>query len=224
MRTTGISGWMAIAVFLIFFGFSAANASCIFARPIEARDLEVGNLLSWSTAREIDNQLFVVQRSLDGVMYTTIGQVKGAGNSDEMQHYRYLDISIGEARVFYRIKQIDSEGKAANTHTVLLNRLIQNNFVITAMSSTDTDRFFTLTLYSNIEKKAKYRIVDKSSRLVREGATEITAGPNMLSLDLEGLQNGRYRCIINIGEEIETVYVNKVESGRMPKVNYVIKQ
>ena len=69
-------------------------------------------LLSWSTASEINNSHFEIERSYDGKTFDVVGEVAGNGNSQHSIEYRYTDqrISPSENNVFYRLKQLDFNG------------------------------------------------------------------------------------------------------------------
>ncbi len=47
--------------------------------------------LQWSTATEINNDYFTVERSIDGNTFETIGIVEGAGNSSTTHNYQFTD-------------------------------------------------------------------------------------------------------------------------------------
>jgi hypothetical protein len=68
--------------------------------------------LTWATASEIDNSHFVIERSYDGHSFEAIGRVEGNGNSSEVIHYAYTDMSIakGTQVAFYRLHQFDYNG------------------------------------------------------------------------------------------------------------------
>jgi Domain of unknown function (DUF4082)/Secretion system C-terminal sorting domain len=68
--------------------------------------------LHWSTSTEINNSGFDVQRSIDGVNWTTIGFVAGAGNSSFTKNYTYLDDNLETRRYYYRLNQIDIDGRS----------------------------------------------------------------------------------------------------------------
>lgn len=63
--------------------------------------------LTWVTATEENNLGFEVQRSKDGINYTTIGFVKGSGTSTQENTYRFTDPSPLAGNNYYRLKQID---------------------------------------------------------------------------------------------------------------------
>jgi hypothetical protein len=65
--------------------------------------------LNWSTATELNNQGFEVQRST-GDQFTTIGFVDGSGTSTETHNYTYTDNSLQAGTYSYRLKQTDYDG------------------------------------------------------------------------------------------------------------------
>ena len=68
-------------------------------------------ILNWSTATELNNQLFEVQRSFEGNDFATIGFVNGKGTTTERQDYSYSDKNLSDGKYFYRLKQIDYLGR-----------------------------------------------------------------------------------------------------------------
>lgn len=66
--------------------------------------------LKWTTATESNTNYFDVERSEDGVNFTSIGKVNAAGNSSQMLTYQYLDQGVS-GTVFYRLKMMDKDGK-----------------------------------------------------------------------------------------------------------------
>ncbi len=67
--------------------------------------------LNWATASEINNDYFELERSIDGHNFTTIAVVEGAGNSVTELSYQYVDKLAPAGRVYYRVKQVDFNGK-----------------------------------------------------------------------------------------------------------------
>lgn len=69
-----------------------------------------GVQLMWTTATELNNHGFEIQRSADKSEFTTIGFVKGQGSTNQTQHYTFIDRSAFEGKYYYRLKQIDFSG------------------------------------------------------------------------------------------------------------------
>lgn len=209
---------------LMILGFAPLNASCIFSKPIEAKELEIGNMLSWATLQEVDNKHFVIQRSIDGINYTKLRELKGAGNSIEEKHYHYLDVSTGEQKTFYKVLQVDFNGQIGQTHTLIVDRKAANNFVINSISSALTDRFFTVLLHSEIEDYMNYELVDMTNCVAKTGRVPIFVGNNIVDMDLEGLKDSKYRVLLSMDNEKEALLIKKVPSDSVPKIDYVIKE
>ncbi len=87
----------------------------------DAEKKENSVLLSWSTATEINNQLFVLERSTNGKDFHSIGNVPGAGNSTQQLNYEFYDKAPIKGVSYYRIKQIDFDGEYSYSQTVAIN-------------------------------------------------------------------------------------------------------
>jgi len=66
--------------------------------------------LSWSTATEVNNQGFEVQRKFGSNDFVTIGSIKGHGTTTSPNNYSYVDKLVDPGKYFYRLKQIDFGG------------------------------------------------------------------------------------------------------------------
>ena len=69
-------------------------------------------VLRWSTASELNNDRFDVQRSADGQQFTTLGTVRGQGSSTVPHAYSYHDelLLASPTRCYYRLRQVDTNG------------------------------------------------------------------------------------------------------------------
>lgn len=76
------------------------------------------SLLEWTTDIEVNNQYFDIERSLDGSRYTAIGRVAGAGNSVTPKDYQWRDSLPVKGINFYRLKQVDLDGKYAYSKVI----------------------------------------------------------------------------------------------------------
>jgi len=68
--------------------------------------------VSWSTASEINNHYFELQRSVNNTEnFETIAFIEGNGNSNIQNEYSYVDTDVAEGILYYRLKQVDFDGK-----------------------------------------------------------------------------------------------------------------
>ncbi len=98
------------------FGNSATTNCAIVPLPIGINEFNATYhddkvYLDWSTAFEINNAYFEIQRSVDGILWEAIGIQNGAGNSQNLLSYRFVDERNFQHLVYYRIKQVDQDGK-----------------------------------------------------------------------------------------------------------------
>jgi hypothetical protein len=93
--------------------------------------------LNWTTASEINNKGFDVERSVDGRTFESIGFVKGAGNSTRMLNYSLTDAKAFEKTpvMYYRLKQVDFDGNfclltGGKKSTAMLNRQMRFQYIL----------------------------------------------------------------------------------------------
>ncbi|WP_205504195.1 T9SS type A sorting domain-containing protein [Rufibacter psychrotolerans] len=87
----------------------------------DAKKVADGAQLNWITASEIDNERFVVERSQDGKSFAPIGEVKGAGNSNTLLKYSFLDRAPRHGANYYRLTQYDYDGVSETSKVVYVN-------------------------------------------------------------------------------------------------------
>lgn len=94
--------------------------------PVEltyfSADSQMGNVkLKWQTASESNNQGFEVQHSIDGRNWETLNFVPGNGTTTETHNYFYLHAAPPAASNYYRLRQVDYDGAAEFSKTVVVD-------------------------------------------------------------------------------------------------------
>ncbi|MEQ9285307.1 MAG: T9SS type A sorting domain-containing protein [Cyclobacteriaceae bacterium] len=105
--------------------FSSCGESAASALPVElisfyGQFLNTGINLSWSTASEIDNDYFIIEKSTDGKEFTKIAEVSGNGTTNRVSNYSFTDYSISGFQNFYRLRQVDFDGQFEYFNTILI--------------------------------------------------------------------------------------------------------
>lgn len=79
----------------------------------DAQVIDKSVVISWSTASELNNEKFEVYRTRnDDTEEVLIGEVRGAGNSQSVEYYTFIDNSVESNQGYcYGIKQVDFDGK-----------------------------------------------------------------------------------------------------------------
>jgi len=91
-----------------------------------------GVLLKWSTATELNNLGFEVERSLNGTEFYTVAFVQGSGTTTEGKEYSYTDeVDYKGGEIFYyRLKQVDLDGRIEYSNVVEVEFDVPKDFAL----------------------------------------------------------------------------------------------
>ncbi len=164
--------------------------------PVELLSFEVRKTndkvnLYWSTATEVNNEGFEIQRSLDGTVFEKIGWVEGNGNTDGIKEYQFIDHNINHAgNFYYRLKQMDYNGSFDYSDIVSVRIDVANiSLHDFSLFPNPNKGVFNLTGNTN-DEHVKFDVLDKSGRLVYTLNGSLDNGQKQL--DLSFLENGVY--------------------------------
>lgn len=135
------------------------------------------NLLEWVTTSEITNDFFSIERSYDAQSFEKIGEIKGAGNSNNLIYYSFIDDFAQNEINYYRLKQTDFDGSYS----------YGNIIAIKSNPSKPKIYFYQnqLKIITNITT-IKIQITDLSGRIVYSNSS------NQKDIDLSFLSKGIY--------------------------------
>lgn len=114
--------------------------------------------LNWNTVFERNNSYFIIERSLDGENYKILNTIPGKGDSDANQKYNLTDFSPLVGNNYYRLSQVDSDGKVTilgikeatisslsnNSFSVHPNPIKENEITITGLTGNHIVRIIDL--------------------------------------------------------------------------------
>ena len=141
-------------------------------------------LLEWQTAMELNNDGFEIQRSKDAIDWEIIDFVKGRGTVNELISYRYLDESPSEGTNYYRLKQLDFDGKSEFSKIVSVVVETQNEVVVFP-NPVDSELFIVRDDFGEVD----VQLFNILGQLVYQ-KNEFT--DKKIALDFSDLENGSY--------------------------------
>jgi len=200
-----------------------SNAEVTYALPLSGAELQIGNMLEWSTSLELNSERFVVQRSLDGISYEDIGRVEAAGLSNQEKSYHFMDIGIDDKKTFYRLKQVDDDGSTSYSQTALVHKKMDNKFMVMSMSSPETIKRFEVAIDFIEEGVIEYKLCTLNGDKIKEVEQSVSPGLNSLFFDLESEYEGIYKIHIKMGNEEELLIIRKVLDELKSKPNVASK-
>jgi hypothetical protein len=76
--------------------------------------------LTWATASELNNNFFVIERSTGSDEFMELATVTGAGTSNTRVDYESIDHNPAFGKNYYRLKQVDFDGKYSYSKIIAL--------------------------------------------------------------------------------------------------------
>jgi len=163
--------------------------------------------LNWTTATEINNLGFEIERAAGNKDWRLIGFVEGKGTTTEFQNYSFIDDMFGmqSGNIFYRLKQIDYDGtfeysnEIAIEFTLKLNFELEQNYpnpfnpATTIRYSIPVTQLVTLTVYNSLGEA----IINLVNEIKEAGTYEI-------DFDGTSLPSGIYLYTLSAGNFMQT--------------------
>ena len=148
-----------------------------FTASIENKQVVV----KWKTASESNNKGFDVQRSQDGVNWTSIGFVNGSINSVVEKAYRFNDVAPLQKRSFYRLRQVDMDGKFFYSRVAVVNFRQSGFYTISNNPGPGVYRLHidagTLPVHYSVTDAGGRRILSKRNSSPGDQAIDISSSP-----------------------------------------------
>ena len=206
-------------VLICFWMSQKAGAEVTYATPLKGVEHQIGNMLEWSTAIEMNSQMFIVERSVDGIDYQNIGVIDAAGVSNLETGYRFMDIGVNDKKIYYRLRQLDTDGTASFSQTVLVKKEMSNQSMIVNMSNTVFNNTFQVAIDALDDGELEYSVTNSTGEIIISGKKALEFGLNDLEFDLEDEKEGIYFIRMKMKEEEESLVVSKVDDEIKKKEN-----
>lgn len=185
-----------------------------FSLPVELNEFSgsvVDNNihLEWSTLSEKSNALFQIEYSLDGNQYTPIGFVYGAGDSETLRNYSFVDKDIYhrplENTIYYRLKQVDFNGRISYSEVLAINIELEfEQFEIIKIKVENTfGSKIKVYYYAPYDvRKVNFILGDISGRVIEQRSVYPESGLNNFEIDIREQQSSFYFLSLDNGKEV----------------------
>ncbi|MBS1660755.1 MAG: T9SS type A sorting domain-containing protein, partial [Bacteroidetes bacterium] len=156
-------------------------------------------LLQWATAMESNNDHFDIERSADGIAFTKIGRIAGNGTTSIPQHYQFTDAAPLSSTNYYRLAQVDLDGKIDYSTIRVLQFSAQTRTM--QLSPNPAKSTVHIVLPQAASGQHTIELYHLSGRKVL--VQSVPAGTVQLDVDISTLAAGMY--IIRYGDSIMKV-------------------
>jgi hypothetical protein len=144
-----------------------------------------GNFLTWTTANEVNNTGFQIERLMNNGQWTILGFVKSKGKAAT---YDFID-NQPFTTSYYRLRQVDNDGKETVSKVIAINRKAANGLKVYPNPVSNI-----LTMETN--SVGDYQVINLLGQQVLTGKTPpLGVG----GLDVSALPQGTY--IVKVGVE-----------------------
>ena len=139
-------------------------------------------LLEWQTANEQNNDYFDVERSRDGYNFSVIGKVDGHGTTQASQDYELLDRSPYQGKNYYRLRQVDFDGRYEYSDIRLVNFSGKTEQFSLAPNPTQDEVRLNWQWTSNSEEELWAEVYDLYGNRIRRYQLQAKSKEKMISL------------------------------------------
>ena len=164
-------------------------------------------VISWKTAQENNSSHFDIERSSDGIHWTTIGTLPAAGVSNSEKSYSFNDNNPAQGS-YYRIAEYDLDGKVQYTTALRSSCITSGVFTVSPNPFHDV---FLINIVASNESQAAIKVFDNKGSLVKMQNAAVLQGNNQLRVDVGSLASGVYTLLAdwNNGESRKVMQILK---------------
>ncbi|HKR05576.1 MAG TPA: PKD domain-containing protein [Bacteroidia bacterium] len=168
--------------------------------------------LHWITASEINNAYFTLEKSNDGLTFSELTKIKGAGSSSSQNEYSFTDKNASGNIIYYRLTQTDYNGRISSLGTIAAGCKKDNwsNGSVLIYPNPVSDN---LSVDFNLQNEESVRLslTDMAGRLILSRDYSFETGLHKIALNLSNLSAGAYQVSFtsNSGQVVKKVFKGK---------------
>ncbi|WP_207433668.1 T9SS type A sorting domain-containing protein [Sabulibacter ruber] len=208
----GASGIQGIGISDITFSDPTPSPLPVTLTAFSAKKALQGTELYWATASETNNEKFVVEKSSDAKTFIAIGEVQGAGNSNTLQKYTFVDLNTQSGTTYYRLTQYDFDGKSESSRVIALETkaVAQTPLSIKAYPNPFEEEL-TINVNSKKDGKLRVAIYNITGKKAYEKEFAVVSGVLTLIVPLNNisLNPGMYILSTELNGDVSTTHLIK---------------
>lgn len=164
--------------------------------------------INWSTANELNNNYFDIERSTDGSRFSSIGRVAAGNNPNQVQQYSFNDVRLPMGTFLYRIKQVDKDGKFSYSQNaqVTIDANGVSWIIIPNPASDETAVLFNKSLTG-----VQVTVTDANGRIVFSKAEKTVSAGATMRLPASTLAKGIYlvKVVSDGNTDVQKLLINR---------------
>ncbi len=191
--------------------FTPTCPSCNSILPIDLLSFTAERIndyieLKWETASEKNADYYVLQKSGDRDVFSDIATIQAVGNSTTISSYAKVDNNPLDGINYYRLKEVDRDGKTTFSNVVQEMYLANSEFAVSSIYPNPAVDDLFIDINSRSSMTLLISVNDITGRQVMTTESNIGAGFNNIVLNISELPRGWYS--LTIGREDQVLEIN----------------
>jgi fibronectin-binding autotransporter adhesin len=183
-----------------FTDFSPFAVSTFMALPVTWLSVSAGNegannMVNWTVASELSNDHFEIEMSTDGKQFTTIGKIAGGGTTDTEQKYSFVHYNATQPVYYYRVKQVDFDGKYSYSKVVRINTGNTGRSRLTVLNN-PVQNELAIAIHAGRVINSMVAVTDVAGKVVYQRKIRLSQGNNVLDLGQFNFAAGIYYLVL----------------------------
>ncbi|MFA5574619.1 MAG: InlB B-repeat-containing protein [Brumimicrobium sp.] len=146
----------------------------------------------WNTASESNSSHFVVEKSRDGINWGFVGERQAAGQSNSDISYYFIDENPFNGISYYRLRQVDYEGKEWIYGPISVRCEGQIESDISIYPNPNNGKFTIEISNSKADDNATLQLSDLTGKIIASERISLNKGTTQFFIDYPSLASGTY--------------------------------
>lgn len=183
---------------------TSSNGLCSVVLPVEFLNFNASYNknkveLHWTTATEINNDYFTIQKSQNLIDFEDLTIINGAGNSSEIKNYFTTDENPTLGTSYYRIKQTDYNGEYDYSNIRSVNITSENHFQV---FPNPVKNILYINYKTDLGNQLNIFIIDVEGRVILNKTVSSTTEHKSIKFKTNNLKKGFYFVKIEADDKI----------------------
>ncbi len=174
-----------------------------------ANELDCNINIEWKSLSEKNTSHYEIYKSINGIDYLKLAEVKASGNSDQSINYLYIDKNVKELN-YYKLISRDIDGQTYLHGVNVVNGLKclfgENTYISAAYPNPllSNEIYFDINLYKKNEIVSVI-ILDYLGNTIYNKQTQLLSGLNKMYYKLPDISKGNYLLKIEVGDGTKSI-------------------
>jgi PKD repeat protein len=166
-------------------------------------------ILHWTTASELNNDLFTVEKSFDGKTFEAVSTVRGNGSTTEIHEYEANDQASSQT-VYYRLQQTDYDGSSTHSDPIVINCNRDGKYEVIGIYPNPTHSAISIDLNLSEDGMVLVSLYNSIGQLVMKQEASFKNGYQKMLLDLSVLPSDIYQLNLSTARTTVTEKIVKM--------------